>query len=120
MKVKQFEFNMLPVNTYVVWDEHTHEAAVIDAGCYTPKECETLKEFISEEGLTVKYLLNTHLHFDHIFGIADTAHAHHGDLDGVCYLIYHSHRNGENGGTRKSTHFISDDGLSRPQIDPHA
>lgn len=68
MKVKQFEFNMLPVNTYVVWDEHTHEAAVIDAGCYTPKECETLKEFISEEGLTVKYLLNTHLHFDHIFG----------------------------------------------------
>ena len=68
MKVKQFEFNMLPVNTYVVWDEHTHEASVIDAGCYTPKECETLKEFISEEGLTVKYLLNTHLHFDHIFG----------------------------------------------------
>lgn len=68
MKVKQFEFNMLPVNTYVVWDERTREAAVIDAGCYTPEECDQLKEFISEEGLTIKYLLNTHLHFDHIFG----------------------------------------------------
>lgn len=68
MKVKQFEFNMLPVNTYVVWDEHTREAAIIDAGCYTPEECETLKQFIAGEELKVKYLLNTHLHFDHIFG----------------------------------------------------
>ncbi len=68
MKVKQFEFNMLPVNTYVVWDEHTRETAIIDAGCHTPEECETLKQFIADEGLKVKYLLNTHLHFDHIFG----------------------------------------------------
>lgn len=68
MKVKQLEFNMLPVNTYVVWDEYTREAAVVDAGCYSSAECETLKQFIADEGLTVKYLLNTHLHFDHIFG----------------------------------------------------
>lgn len=68
MEIKQFEFNMLPVNTYVVWDAQTHEAAVIDAGCYYPDECEKLKAFIAEEGLHVKYLLNTHLHFDHIFG----------------------------------------------------
>jgi glyoxylase-like metal-dependent hydrolase (beta-lactamase superfamily II) len=68
MKIKQFEFNMLPVNTYVIWDEHTHEAAIIDAGCYTSEECETLKQFISNEKLEINYLLNTHLHFDHIFG----------------------------------------------------
>ena len=68
MKVKQFEFNMLPVNTYVVWDEQTHEALIIDAGCYYQAECDALKRFISDEGLIVKYLLNTHLHFDHIFG----------------------------------------------------
>ena len=49
MRVKRFEFNMLPVNTYVVWDEETGEAAIIDAGCYYPKECETLKTFIEEE-----------------------------------------------------------------------
>lgn len=68
MTIKQFEFNMLPVNTYVIWDEQTREAAVIDAGCYYPAECNTLKQFITDEGLTVKHLLNTHLHFDHIFG----------------------------------------------------
>lgn len=68
MEIRRFEFNMLPVNTYVVWDEHTREAAVIDAGCYFQRECEQLKTFISEMGLVVKYLLNTHLHFDHIFG----------------------------------------------------
>lgn len=68
MKIKQFEFNMLPVNTYVVWDEQTLEAAVIDAGCYYRAECDTLKQFIADQGLTVKHLLNTHLHFDHIFG----------------------------------------------------
>lgn len=68
MKIRQFEFNMLPVNTYVVWDEQTREAAVIDAGCYFPKECDILKKFIADEELNLKYLLNTHLHFDHIFG----------------------------------------------------
>ena len=68
MRIKLFEFNMLPVNTYVVWDEQTMDAAIIDAGCYFPHECDTLKQFIANEGLTVKYLLNTHLHFDHIFG----------------------------------------------------
>lgn len=68
MKVKEFKFNMLPVNSYVLWDEFTREAAVIDAGCYTPEECDELKQFIDDEGLTIKFLLNTHLHFDHIFG----------------------------------------------------
>ena len=29
MKIKKFEFNMFPVNCYVLWDE-TNEAAVID------------------------------------------------------------------------------------------
>ena len=33
LHIKTFEFNMLPVNTYVVWDE-TKEAVVIDCGCY--------------------------------------------------------------------------------------
>ena len=37
MTIKKFEFNMLPVNTYVVWDE-TKEAVVIDAGCFFDSE----------------------------------------------------------------------------------
>ena len=43
MKIKKFEFNMFPVNCYVVWDEETLQAAVIDAGCYYQEEQQTLK-----------------------------------------------------------------------------
>ena len=70
MKIKTFEFNMFPVNCYVVWDEETLQAAVIDAGCYYQEEQQMLKKFIAENGLTVTHLLNTHLHLDHIFGNA--------------------------------------------------
>ena len=68
MKIKCFEFNMFPVNCYVLWDESTREAVVIDAGCFYESEQQTLKKFIDDNGLTVKHLLNTHLHLDHIFG----------------------------------------------------
>ena len=67
MKIKRFEFNMFPVNSYVLWDE-THEAVLIDPGCYYEEEKTALKDFITNGGLTVKHLLNTHLHIDHICG----------------------------------------------------
>ena len=85
MQVKCFEFNFLPVNTYVVWDE-TKETAIIDPGCFYPGETDTLAQFIKDNGLEVKLLLNTHLHFDHVFGntfVEETygVRAHANDLD---------------------------------------
>ena len=67
MNIKKFEFNMFPVNTYVLWDE-TKEAVVIDPGMFFSREKEELKQFIADNGLTVKHLLNTHLHLDHVLG----------------------------------------------------
>lgn len=67
MKIKMFEFNMFPVNCYVVSDE-TKEAVIIDAGCFYEEEKQALKNYIVSNELTVKHLLNTHLHLDHIFG----------------------------------------------------
>ncbi len=67
MKIKRFEFNMFPVNCYVLWDD-TLEAVIIDPGCFYDEEKEKLKEFITRKGLKIKHLLNTHLHLDHIFG----------------------------------------------------
>ncbi len=67
MKIKRFEFNMFPVNCYVLSDE-TQEAVVIDPGCFYEEEKQTLKNYIRTNNLTVKHLLNTHLHLDHIFG----------------------------------------------------
>ncbi|MDR0973262.1 MAG: MBL fold metallo-hydrolase [Prevotellaceae bacterium] len=69
MKIKRFEWNMLGTNCYVLWDE-TQEAVVIDASCYYEEERNALKKFIDENKLIPKHLLNTHLHFDHIFGNA--------------------------------------------------
>ncbi len=58
---------MFPVNCYVLWD-NTGEAAIIDPGCYDDEEKQRLKNFILQNELKVKHLLNTHLHLDHIFG----------------------------------------------------
>ncbi len=46
MKIKRFEFNMFPVNCYVLWDE-TKEAVVIDPGCFYDEEKQALKNFIN-------------------------------------------------------------------------
>ncbi|MBR5613133.1 MAG: MBL fold metallo-hydrolase [Bacteroidaceae bacterium] len=67
MKIKKFEFNMFPVNCFVLSDE-TNEAVIIDAGCFYPEEKQRLKDYIESNGLTVKHVLNTHLHLDHVFG----------------------------------------------------
>jgi len=67
MKIKIFEFGPLAVNTYVLSDE-TGECVIIDPACWYPHEKETLFNYIVNNNLTVKHLLNTHLHFDHLFG----------------------------------------------------
>lgn len=69
MKIKRFEFNMFPVNSYVLSDD-TNEAVIIDAGCYFPQDEQNLKRYIEDNNLTVKHLINTHLHLDHVFGNA--------------------------------------------------
>jgi len=68
MKIKQFVFNPFQENTYLLYDE-TGEAIIVDAGCYTPSEADEVKRFTDENKLTVKFLVNTHCHIDHILGI---------------------------------------------------
>ncbi len=67
MEIKQFVFNLLRENTYLIWDE-TKEAAIIDAGMQFNKEKEIIKEFIEENDLKLVAVYNTHLHLDHQFG----------------------------------------------------
>lgn len=76
MKIKRFEFNMFPVNCYVLSDD-TREAVIIDAGCYYEEEQQALKKYIVDNKLTIKHLLNTHLHLDHIFGNSFIAREFH-------------------------------------------
>jgi len=67
MQIKIFECNPVHVNTYLLYDE-TKEAALIDCGAFTAEEQERITHFISSNGLQLKHLLNTHLHFDHLLG----------------------------------------------------
>jgi glyoxylase-like metal-dependent hydrolase (beta-lactamase superfamily II) len=70
MKIKQIQNNPFQENTYIVWDEATLEAAIVDCGALFPQEEERIEEFINDNKLKVKYILNTHLHLDHCFGNA--------------------------------------------------
>ncbi len=69
LKIAKFSFYLFGINTYVVYDTDTREAAVIDPGMTLPEEFEAMEKFISRENLTVTHLINTHLHVDH--AIAD-------------------------------------------------
>ena len=54
-------------NTYLLFDE-TQEAVIIDCGASNEKEQQMVNDFIKEKNLSLKHLLNTHLHFDHVLG----------------------------------------------------
>lgn len=67
--MKQFTFNSLGVNCYVLWDEETREAVIIDSAMQFPEEQKAFARFIEEEQLKPVLALQTHMHFDHIFGV---------------------------------------------------
>ncbi|MBN2865425.1 MAG: MBL fold metallo-hydrolase [Thiotrichales bacterium] len=65
MKIRQlFDYDTWTY-TYLVWDEATMEAAVIDS---VLEQVDRDMQHITELGLNVKYLLETHIHADHITG----------------------------------------------------
>ena len=70
MLTKAFTFNPVGENTYLIWDEESREAAIIDAGMSNNRENTIISEFITKENLQLKYALQTHMHFDHIWGLA--------------------------------------------------
>ncbi|MDG4812386.1 MBL fold metallo-hydrolase [Hydrogenovibrio sp. 3SP14C1] len=65
MKIRQlFDYDTWTY-TYLLWDEKTKEAAVIDS---VLEKVDRDEQHIKELGLNVKYLLETHIHADHITG----------------------------------------------------
>ncbi|HKK60568.1 MAG TPA: MBL fold metallo-hydrolase [Salinivirga sp.] len=67
MQVRKFTFNPWQENSYVLYDE-TGECVMVDMGCVSDSDHQELAEFIDDKNLTVKYIINTHLHIDHILG----------------------------------------------------
>ena len=47
--------------SYLIIDESSNDACVVD-----PSEAKPIINFIERENINLKYILNTHHHFDHI------------------------------------------------------
>ena len=69
ISIHDFAFNPLRTRCCVVWDDSTKACAIIDPGCCDDSELGGLRSFIEERGLSPEYILLTHGHFDHIFGV---------------------------------------------------
>ena len=65
MKLETMVLGPLATNCYILWDEQTNEAAVIDPGAAGQK----IADFLAAHGLTLRMILLTHAHYDHIGGL---------------------------------------------------
>ncbi|MDR1666943.1 MAG: MBL fold metallo-hydrolase [Bacteroidales bacterium] len=69
MHLKTFVFNPYGVNTYILSDDEGN-SIIVDPACCSPEEQAALTAFVCDGGLTVRWLVNTHGHFDHVIGNA--------------------------------------------------
>lgn len=65
--IERFVVNPFQENTFVVHDESC-EAVIIDCGALFKEERNAVLDYIHNNKLTVKHLLDTHAHIDHCFG----------------------------------------------------
>jgi hydroxyacylglutathione hydrolase len=73
---RQLVVGPIQTNCYVVADEATATAAVIDPG----GDVEDILAAADEMGVEIRYVINTHAHFDHTAGDADLIAATHARL----------------------------------------
>ena len=67
MIIKIFKIGLIGTNTYLLIDENSKEAIIIDlAGDY-----QEIKDELTKYNAKLKYVLNTHGHFDHVLGDYD-------------------------------------------------
>ncbi|MDE1826196.1 MAG: MBL fold metallo-hydrolase [Thaumarchaeota archaeon] len=64
MKVYQLEVGSMQNFTYILEDEQTSEAVILDPSW----DLDLIVEIIEKNSLQVKYIINTHHHFDHTIG----------------------------------------------------
>jgi glyoxylase-like metal-dependent hydrolase (beta-lactamase superfamily II) len=62
MQIARLVVGPLQVNCYVVFDEKTRETIVIDPG----DDAQDILHLVGSKGLKIKYIVNTHAHFDHV------------------------------------------------------
>lgn len=63
-----FQFNPFSENTYVLFNDQKN-GVIIDPGNWNEKENEILENFIKEKDISIKNILLTHAHIDHVLGL---------------------------------------------------
>jgi glyoxylase-like metal-dependent hydrolase (beta-lactamase superfamily II) len=66
MKIETIVVGPLQVNCYVIYDEKSLDAVIIDPG----DEPDRIIKFIKSNSLKVSYIICTHAHFDHTGGVS--------------------------------------------------
>ena len=82
MKLKTFVVGPMQTNCYIISDETSFEAIIIDPGD-EPKE---IKKYLQQNKLTPKFIVNTHGHIDHIASDVEfklPVYIHRLDLDNL-------------------------------------
>ena len=67
MKIFKYSVGALGTNSYIILDEKTMEAALIDPG----DESDKLLSAVASKGAKLSYIVLTHGHFDHILALPE-------------------------------------------------
>lgn len=69
VRIVKMVFNPFSMNTYIIFDD-LKNSIIVDPGCSTRSEQDRLVEFCRSNSLSLKYIINTHCHVDHVLGNA--------------------------------------------------
>lgn len=69
LQIKEFSLGQLQNNIFVIFDESTKQAIIVDPSF----QSQPILDFVNENSLNVESILCTHAHFDHFAGVALTA-----------------------------------------------
>ena len=65
LRIKAYVVGSIETNCYLVWDDVSTEAMIVDPGAYADQ----IRRDIEQEGLSLRYIALTHGHCDHIGGV---------------------------------------------------
>jgi glyoxylase-like metal-dependent hydrolase (beta-lactamase superfamily II) len=67
IRLKVFSFNPLQVNLWLLYEENG-SGILIDPSAFEESEFGELDQFVKEHNIALNTMINTHGHFDHVFG----------------------------------------------------
>ena len=88
---KRFVVNPIEENCYIIWDDISCEGAIIDCGTWSKGENNSIVTFLRDKNISLKYALQTHMHFDHCLGLSFLSQQY--DIIPLCHkddlYVYH-------------------------------